>query len=855
MALLPLLRSWLLSTNHRRRSRRNAGCQPTPATELLEQRRLLSSTTANVIVTFSVSDDWGTGFTGNISIKNNDTAAVSGWKLEFDFAASIDSIWNANIISHVGNHYVLQDAGYNSVIAAGGTVSFGFNGSPGNLTTQPTNYLFNGLPLGEANPAPTPSLSVTDVEVTEPGAQGTSTFSYFHTLGNQILDANNQPVRVAGVNWFGFETRNFAPHGLWTRNYKDMMDQMKSLGFNTIRLPYSNQLFDQGSTPNGIDFSKNPDLQGLNGLQILDKVVDYAGQIGVRIILDHHRSEAGDGAQGSGLWYTSAYPESRWISDWTMLASRYANNPTVIGADVHNEPHGPANWGGGGANDWRLAASRAGNAILAANPNWLIFVEGIESTSAGNYWWGGNLSNAGAFPVELNVAGRLVYSVHDYPASVYQQQWFSDPNFPNNLPAIWDKYWGYLFRQNIAPVWLGEFGSKLTTASDQQWASALVNYINGGVTGGTLPAGQLGVSWTWWSWNPNSGDTGGILKDDWTTVHQNKVDLLKPAEFPMSGTSSGSATAIFTVTLSQASSLPVTVQYATVDGTARAGSDYVAASGTLTFAPGQTQQTVAVTILSDAVTEGDESFTLNLSSPTNGTLAKNQATAIIHDGAPAPTPALDISGVTVTEPTKGTANAVFTVALSAASSQTVTVNYSTVAGTATAGRDFTAVSGVLTFAPGVTQMKISVPVRADTLKEVNESFQVKLSNPANAVLRTDRATGTIIDKPVQSGGNVVKFAVTSDWGSGFTADMSIQNNQTTAMTNWRLAFDFPFAITSIWNAVIISRVGNRYVIGPADWNTTIAPGATITFGFQGAPGNVKTKPTNAQLNGVDIVIS
>src|SRR5262249_55751253 len=148
----------------------------------------------------------------------------------------------------------------------------------------------------------------------------------FHTQGNQLVDAQGRNVKVAGVNWFGFESSTYAPHGLWARGYRSMMDQMKQLGYNTIRLPFSNQLFDAGSVPNGINFSLNPDLQGLTGLQIMDRIVAYAGQIGMRIILDHHRSEAGAGAEGSGLWYTSAYPESRWISDWVMLATRYAGN-------------------------------------------------------------------------------------------------------------------------------------------------------------------------------------------------------------------------------------------------------------------------------------------------------------------------------------------------------------------------------------------------------------------------------------------------------------------------------------------------------------------------------------------------
>jgi aryl-phospho-beta-D-glucosidase BglC (GH1 family) len=198
---------------------------------------------------------------------------------------------------------------------------------------------------------------------------------------------------------------------------KELRDQMKSLGYNTIRLPYSNQLFDSGSKPSGIDYSQNPDLQGLRGLQLMDKIIDYATGIGLHIILDQHRPDA---SGQSALWYTDAYPESRWIADWQMLANHYKDNPMVIGADLHNEPHTPACWGCGQPNiDWQAAATRAGNTILAVNPSWLIFVEGVDCYRGTSdcYWWGGNLEGVKDHPVKLNVPNRLVYSVHDYPAS------------------------------------------------------------------------------------------------------------------------------------------------------------------------------------------------------------------------------------------------------------------------------------------------------------------------------------------------------------------------------------------------------------------------------------------------------
>src|SRR5207253_2483078 len=153
---------------------------------------------------------------------------------------------------------------------------------------------------------------------------------------------------------------------------------------------------------------------------------------------------------------STVYTDAAWISDWVLLAKRYAGNATVIGADLHDEPHGSATWGDGNrATDWRLAAQRGGNAILAVNPQWLIFVEGVQQYNLEWAGWGENLRGAAAHPVVLNVSHRLVYSAHDYPASNYPQSWFSDPHYPSNLPAVWDHFWGYLYRQDIAPVYLG----------------------------------------------------------------------------------------------------------------------------------------------------------------------------------------------------------------------------------------------------------------------------------------------------------------------------------------------------------------------------------------------------------------
>jgi endoglucanase len=350
-----------------------------------------------------------------------------------------------------------------------------------------------------------------------------------HAEGEKIVDAHGKEVALTGVNWFGLETETFAPHGLWTRNWSQMLDQMRGAGFNTLRLPYSNQLFDPASKPTGIDFGKNPDLAGLSGPQIMDKVVNGATSRGIMVILDRHRPTA---QAQSPLWYTDKVSESKWISDWVALARHYRDNPLVVGADLHNEPRGQATWGDGNqATDWQLAAQKAGNAVLAANPHWLILVEGVESYNNDGYWWGGNLQGAAAHPVTLSDQSKLVYSAHDYSPKVWEQPWFTDKSFPANLPAIWDKQWGYLVRQKQTPVLLGEFGGRsVGTDVEGVWQRSLLKYLK-----------DNGMSYTYWCWNPDSGDTGGVLNEDWTTINQAKLDLLSTHQGPMAVSPGSSA--------------------------------------------------------------------------------------------------------------------------------------------------------------------------------------------------------------------------------------------------------------------------------------------------------------------------
>jgi hypothetical protein len=205
----------------------------------------------------------------------------------------------------------------------------------------------------------------------------------------------------------------------------------------------------------------------------------------------------------------------------------------------------------------------------------------------------------------------------------------------------------------------------------------------------------------------------------------------------------GTVNAVFTVTLSTVSGQAVTVNYATANGTAVAPADYTATSGTLTFAAGVTTQSITVPVVGDTLDEANETFVVNLSGATNATIADSQGVGTITDNDA--TPSLVINNVSVTEGNTGTQNAVFTVTLSAASGQTVTVNYATANGTATAGSDYVARSGTLTFNPGTTTQTIPVTVNGDTVVEANETFVVNLSGATNATIADSQGVGTIVN--------------------------------------------------------------------------------------------------------------
>jgi endoglucanase len=398
---------------------------------------------------------------------------------------------------------------------------------------------------------------------------------WLHTAGTRIVDAKNRPIRLASVNWYGAEGATFVPGGLDRRPYMDILRTIKSLGFNSIRYAFSDELVETNPVIRR-HVDANPAFRGQRALQIMDTILASARQVGLMVILANMSPGALAGAHAYGpasaLWYQPPhYTERVWIHDWVTVARRYRDNPAVVGFDLHNEPHstGPgleivglgylrqgATWGpfrgrDKAATDWRLAAEQAGNAILRVNPHALIVVEGVEIYPYRNplrgdlcpyripategycadlYWWGGNLQGVQQYPVVLAVPHQLVYSPHEYGPGLHSQRWITPTMTERAWQGEMSRHWGYLLDAqgpNAAPLWVGEFGTSTSSNlgvrdrggnSQGAWFSALIDYLQR----------QRSIGWAYWPLNgtyPGGSrrEGYGLLSQDWRHISNRQV--------------------------------------------------------------------------------------------------------------------------------------------------------------------------------------------------------------------------------------------------------------------------------------------------------------------------------------------
>jgi len=263
-------------------------------------------------------------------------------------------------------------------------------------------------------------------------------------------------------------------------------------------------------------------------------VIDKCAQRGILVMLDNQRSAFGSDIPP--LWYdNNTYTEAYVLSAWDTLLQRFGSKWNLFALDLKNEPHTIASWGMDWQwSDWNKAVERFITHLSTNNPTYrgLFFVEGIDTSpnvdtpnpNPYGCFWGENLMGVERHPIRTgntSLDNRVIYSPHVYGPDVFHMTYFDVGNFPANMPEIWDLHYGYVAKMKANPVIIGEWGGRYAQGSlDERWANALVQYMRTNCL----------TDQFYWCLNPNGGDTGGVLLDDWTTGDARKLDLLRQVQ-------------------------------------------------------------------------------------------------------------------------------------------------------------------------------------------------------------------------------------------------------------------------------------------------------------------------------------
>lgn len=371
-----------------------------------------------------------------------------------------------------------------------------------------------------------------DQIIHRPGHPSSTTTNFtppFHTQGRHIRDVHGTPIKLASINWYGASDVDFVPGGLELRHRDEIARLIREMGFNSVRLPYADEIVVRNPVINPKVIAANPDLwegHSPTALDVFFAVVESLTAAGLLVIVNNHITQATwccginpcDLAWSNRWWFggnvfcTVGQSEEGWIRNWETVMKPLVSNPLVMGADLRNEVRGL--WGTMHWEEWATAAEKASERLLALNPNWLMIVEGISSAN--------DLSGVRARPVQLSQAGRVVYSAHVYKWSGWGRLApFSGRSYEDFAAEMWNN-WAYLMGEDLAPVWVGEVGTPESPSDgDRNYWRHLVQFL-----------GAVDASWGYWALNARKAggewESYGLVGEQWQSMRRDwRLDDLR----------------------------------------------------------------------------------------------------------------------------------------------------------------------------------------------------------------------------------------------------------------------------------------------------------------------------------------
>lgn len=323
--------------------------------------------------------------------------------------------------------------------------------------------------------------------------------SQFSTQDGSIM-YNDEPITLRGISWYGFEMNNLVVEGLWRYPMDFYLDILSNLSFNALRIPFSTDMmyYHNNTIPDQTLVSADPTLSNMTSLDILHTLVQKCQDRGIVVLLDCHRVSM---RTPTPSWYipgNSYFTPQVFFDMWATTIQSFSAYPHLLGIEIYNEPHGNTTM-----DEFLYAIDVIVGSVN--NPTFLFFIDGVE--------WGHDFRTLKYYNPLEKYNPYIVYGPHIYGPTLTPVKEYTE----SYIHYLYDSFFGFLQDEYQASICITEWGYNNFMKNEVRWANLFVDYLSSRNIQNNF----------FWSLNPNGRDIKGILRPDWSTIIESKMDLIR----------------------------------------------------------------------------------------------------------------------------------------------------------------------------------------------------------------------------------------------------------------------------------------------------------------------------------------